>query len=591
MARETKETYSESLIRILHNFRKDQLYCDATLVVEGKKFYAHRNILSASSSYFHKLFSQRDSKKKKSQVCVAIPEIALNVTEELLEYLYTGIVELKTTNVKGLIKAANTLELARLKVLGCEFLENELNLENCVRTFQFADKNECPSLRRASKEFINSNFKHVSSMNEAFLTLSSVQVEEFISDDDIVIEREEDVYEATLNWVKHDSKSRSIHFSRLFQHVRLTSVSKYYLHTNVGGEELVKVNRPCIEILLNAMKVVSLMPPESVAASPPFRPRKCLQQEVEVVIACGGLYEEEAGPSTLCFDTVEHLWYELAPISTEKHFKRWGHGMAVCSGFVYIMGGFYDDTKQVFSEATSVVKKYDAKTHSWSHVKSLNKATALLGVAVYRDSLYVVGGSNNGALKDVQKYVPESDVWELVAPLNYSRSAPCAVANDHHVFAVGGMQENGEFLHTAEMFSPESNTWSDIASMSTARAFACGVAIETKIYVIGGSTDVLGQNALSTCEMYDTRTGVWTQVASMHVPRFAAGVTKVGDKVYVFGGGSAGESFKSVESYSEETKEWEIEGDMPRAATHVQCSVIRIPKESLKSAFQSEKRK
>lgn len=88
------------------------------------------------------------------------------------------------------------------------------------------------------------------------MTLSKVQVEEFISDDNIVIDREEDVYEATLNWVKHDIKSRSIHFSRLFQHVRLTSLSKYHLHTNVGGEELVKVNRPCIEILLNAMKMV-----------------------------------------------------------------------------------------------------------------------------------------------------------------------------------------------------------------------------------------------------------------------------------------------------------------------------------------------
>ena len=116
-------------------------------------------------------------------------------------------------------------------------------------------------MRKASKEFIRENFRHVSK-TDAFLRLSSVQVEEFISDDNIVIEREEEVYEATLNWVKCEIKSRSIHFSRLFQHVRLTSVSKYYLHTNVGGEELVKVNRSCIDIILNAMKMVSLMSPE-----------------------------------------------------------------------------------------------------------------------------------------------------------------------------------------------------------------------------------------------------------------------------------------------------------------------------------------
>ena len=94
-------------------------------------------------------------------------------------------------------------------------------------------------------------------------------------------------------------------------------------------------------------------------------------------------------------------------------------------------------------------------------------------------------------------------------------------------------------------------------------------------------------NALNTCEMYETHIGVWTQIASMHVPRFAAGVAKIRDKVYVFGGGSAGKNFNCVESYSMEKNEWTMESDMPRAATHMQCSSISIPK----SVLQSDVRK
>ena len=94
MAHEIKESHWEGLIKTLHNFRKDQRYCDTTLLVEGKKFYGHRNILSASSPYFHQLFSQRDSKKNKSHSCVVLPEISLNVTEDVLQYLYIGFVEL-----------------------------------------------------------------------------------------------------------------------------------------------------------------------------------------------------------------------------------------------------------------------------------------------------------------------------------------------------------------------------------------------------------------------------------------------------------------------------------------------------------------
>ena len=77
------------------------------------------------------------------------------------------------------------------------------------------------------------------------MRLTSAQIEEFISDDGIVMDREKDVHEAILNWVKHDAKTRSIHFSWLFQHIRSTFVSKYYLHTNIEGEDLVKA---CIDI-------------------------------------------------------------------------------------------------------------------------------------------------------------------------------------------------------------------------------------------------------------------------------------------------------------------------------------------------------
>jgi len=67
MAREEKESssYSGNLAKALNNFRKDQIYCHATLLVEGQKFYAHRNILAANSSYFWKLLAQQGHKKKK----------------------------------------------------------------------------------------------------------------------------------------------------------------------------------------------------------------------------------------------------------------------------------------------------------------------------------------------------------------------------------------------------------------------------------------------------------------------------------------------------------------------------------------------
>ena len=166
------------------------------------------------------------------------------------------------------------------------------------------------------------------SKTEALLKLTSAQIEEFISDDGIMIDREKDFYEATLNWVKHDAQTRSIHFSGIFQHIRSIFVSKYYLHTNAEGarEDLVKANRSFIVILLNAMKVFSLMSLDSEEATPHFTPRKFLQRDLQLVINCGGFYQEGFTSSILCCNTLVGIWYQLAPVLTESedslHRKR-----------------------------------------------------------------------------------------------------------------------------------------------------------------------------------------------------------------------------------------------------------------------------
>ena len=112
--------------------------------------------LPLSSSYFYKLFAQQGHKRKKSKVSALIPEISLSRYRRITTVLFSGFVDLLNVNeCQDLIRAAIILDLGRLKDLGCEFLQNELDLENCVRTFQFADKNRCLDLRTVSKVFIN----------------------------------------------------------------------------------------------------------------------------------------------------------------------------------------------------------------------------------------------------------------------------------------------------------------------------------------------------------------------------------------------------------------------------------------------------
>ena len=104
---------------------------------------------------------------------------------------------------------------------------------------------------------------------------------------------------------------------------------------------------------------------DSVEATPHFTPRKCLQRDLQLVKNRGKFYQEGSTSSTLHCNTLERIWYQLAPVLTESedslHCKRWCHGMAECNGLVYIMGGFYDETKQVFSDAPRLLLRYENK--------------------------------------------------------------------------------------------------------------------------------------------------------------------------------------------------------------------------------------
>lgn len=108
----TDTQYSASLLQALNDQRLQGLYCDVTVIVEDRKFRAHKNILSACSTYFHQLF------------IVAGPVVELNfiraeIFAEILNYIYSAkIVRLKCDMLEELIKSGKLLGVPFIAELG-----------------------------------------------------------------------------------------------------------------------------------------------------------------------------------------------------------------------------------------------------------------------------------------------------------------------------------------------------------------------------------------------------------------------------------------------------------------------------------------
>ena len=118
--------------------RRQDYLCDITLVAkEGNEFKAHRNVLSAVSPFFVKLFQIEMKETKEGSI--RFEEISTSILEGVLEFIYTGHVEIHDEqSAKDLIIAADYLLLVCLKIFARRFLEQLLTNSNCISTFYFA---------------------------------------------------------------------------------------------------------------------------------------------------------------------------------------------------------------------------------------------------------------------------------------------------------------------------------------------------------------------------------------------------------------------------------------------------------------------
>ena len=325
------ENYQGNLYKRMDEFRRQGVLCDTILVVEGEGFPVHKNILAASSAYFLSLFTSDMREKQQNEV--KLEGFKSFVMNDLLNYIYTGEVEITEENVKELVFAGDYLLIDSLKDKGSFFLEKTLSPSNCLSVRAFSEKFDCEDLMDKSERFILDNFVAVSK-SEEFLHLGFSEIEKLISLDDVIVESEEQVYEAVISWVKHDAESRKEEFAALLSKVRLGCMSKYYLAEYVETEELVTGSLDCTKLLYEAMKSFALFGAQSRSDSDICKLRRCLDSNVEAIITIWGPGDELCS-STQCYVPAVNQWFNLAPML----IPRFSHGAVSCEGFIYTVGG------------------------------------------------------------------------------------------------------------------------------------------------------------------------------------------------------------------------------------------------------------
>ena len=565
----SKQQFCVEMMKGLDTRRKNDQFCDVILEVgsgdDQARLKAHRVVLCAASPFFDSALNS-DMKEKKEGV-IRLEETSKAVMEEVLEYLYTGHVVINENNAHELLVKADYFLIPSLKVLSSKFIMQTLSLSNCIVAYYLALKYRCEVLLKCAKNFIHANFVAVAE-SEEFLNLSSKEVQEWISSDEIIIKGEEVVFEVVVKWMDMNGCRKNLQcFYDLFQHVRLVYLPLHYLSKVILPHRFVKARKKCLDLALDAINCISGGTEEHFFNQ---SPRKCLKTHEDVIVACG--YRR-----TLCYLPSEDKWYQLADMLSPHN--SYCHTLSTCHGKLYLIGG---------NLCSSTSERYEPSLNLWTSGKApesdVSEVRGCSAAATLQGFLYVVGGkskSNDGKrLSTVQKYNPDTNIWQDVSPLRSPRSSICAVADGSYLYAIGGMSETRKFVDIVERFDPTNNTWDKCRSTLAKRRHAAGVAIKQKVFVFGGLSE---KSTADSCEVYDPATNIWTGIPNAVAPRGYASAVSFKEHIYVFGcfqseDGSRQEM--SLQAYDVENNDW-IPLTWPFGSRFFKISRLRILRDVL----------
>ena len=507
--------------------RQDHL-CDITLTTkDDKEFKAHRNVLSKASPFFSRLH-QSDMRENREGM-IRLEEISSAVMEDVLEFIYTGSVEVTQENSKDLIAAANFLLIPGLKKRSGRFLKRQISESNCISTFYFAEMYQCDELITKARKFIQANFKSVAGMDE-FLNLEAKEVEIWISSDEISVEDEADVFKIVLKWIEQNKSERKPWFEQLFRHVRLIFLTRDLL-LDIMTNDLVRENLNCLKLISDAVKLTG-------EGDLPQSPRKGL--ETRAIVACGGKY-------TLCYLPEKDEWKRLADGLSERN-----HLTTMLS---------YRDQLYAFPSDGNG-ERYDPVVNSWCTLDL--STTRFTKVAVVRGEMYAIEVSRfRPKNSTIKKYDVERCSWQTVLSSQKGcRVESCVVAAGNHLYVCGGRLKNGDYATKAERFDTVESKFEEIANMQQKRGNAFGVATEGKIIVAGGEDS---ETYLKTCEMFNLSTNDWQFIGSLTVHRMCSTMVCLKGTLYVLGGiDYYGKSQSSVECYDPSENKWIKKTTIPR---------------------------
>uniref|UniRef100_A0A3Q1ELZ6 Kelch-like family member 7 n=1 Tax=Acanthochromis polyacanthus TaxID=80966 RepID=A0A3Q1ELZ6_9TELE len=521
------------IMGVMNNLRQEGELCDVTLVVQGKRFHAHRAVLAAASHFFRVMFTSKMMESESSEV--ELRSADPDTVELLIDYIYTAQISVNSSNVESLLDAANQYQIAPVKKMCVEFLKGQIHATNCLGISAFADCMDCPELKAAAEDFVQLHFTEVYKLDE-FLQLDVTQLIRILHQDKLAVRAEAQIYDAAIRWVKYDVYNRQQYMVEVLGCVRFPLLSRIFLSKIVQAEALIKDNPECLKMVLGGMRyhLLSLKDHRDLGANTRHRLKK---RDYRIAVFGGSQPE-----LWRYFNPEDYSFREIG-----GNFKKHNTATAVFWGnAVYFLGG-----SRTFS-----MKCYNILKNNWCFKVGPPTPRNNLSACAAGGKIYTSGGSKSGGsvLDLFECYDTRRESWQVQTSMLTARICHGSVEANGLIYVCGGMVGSivsGRVLNNCEVYDPTTHQWRALCRMREARRNHGLVVVNNRIYAVGGQGT---QGGLDSVEYYNIATNEWCAASPMPWRGVTVKCAAIGEVIYVLTGrGQLGEPLPNVLEYHTET--------------------------------------
>ncbi|BHF85866.1 hypothetical protein SprV_1002904000 [Sparganum proliferum] len=516
---------------------------DLTIEVKhGVTLNAHRIILAARIPSLRAALS---GALGKDNSVLKWPTVPPNIANSLLQYVYTGQLEVTQTNAMAVVMFAKMMKLSDLENWGVQFMADRVNLENLATTWDFARSSNMGSLMETCINLMQAQFTSFVS-TDLFVRLPADTVLTMLRNDHLSVDSEEAVFEAISSWVgagdkECDNERLRLHAPEMLKEVRWCQTNVEFRSRLVDSHPMFQEGNSCVRFMAQVEQwmIIADKPPC------PFNRRRRTPPTIFFVF---GKDKNQDRWSVLRFYPQLEREERIADMEKREYATY-----SLVGESIFVVGGNTAQQKDSTSVEEFLVAERRWRKRASLAVGRSYHAAVVLTEAAGEVLIGVFGGYNGGRLSSCEVYEVSRDRWFKLPDLREKRNdmAAACLPGDSRIFVFGGYNGSSrlasvEFCQLRADWrerATSSDFWQPAAPMRTARSQLAATHFRGKIIVAGG------YGVGNVVEMFtppDARCpqGQWTELAGMKEPRsYFALLTSTDDAVFALGSGNTVETF------------------------------------------------